>query len=153
MSETVDIAIESPGQEAARALLAAGDAVMAALYPAESNHMLDVESLLRPEVTFLLARRHGVAVGCGALVQDDGFAEVKRLFVAEEARGTGLGARLLKRLEEIALQAGHCTVRLETGVRSLAALRLYERAGYERIPPFGGYVDDPLSVFLEKALP
>ena len=43
-------------------------------------------------------------------------------------------------------------VRLETGVRQPEALALYERCGYVRIPPFGGYRDDPPSVFLEKRL-
>ena len=51
-----------------------------------------------------------------------------------------------------ALRCGIRLVRLETGVRQPEALSLYERCGYVRIPPFGGYPDDPLSVFFEKGL-
>jgi putative acetyltransferase len=43
-------------------------------------------------------------------------------------------------------------VRLETGIHQLAAIALYERAGFESIPPFGEYVDDPNSRFYEKVL-
>ena len=43
-------------------------------------------------------------------------------------------------------------MRLETGIHQQAAIRLYERLGFRRIPPFGPYTDDPLSRCYEKSL-
>jgi putative acetyltransferase len=81
-----DITAESPDQPDVAALLAASDGYMAELYPAESNHMLDVGALKRPDVTFLVARLNGRAVGCGAVVRpEEDWAEIKRMFVSPEA--------------------------------------------------------------------
>ena len=45
------------------------------------------------------------------------------------------------------------TVRLETGIDQHEAIDLYKRLGYSEIAPFGGYTEDPLSVFMEKKIP
>jgi putative acetyltransferase len=134
------------------ALLLEARALMAELYPPESRHGLDLGAYARPEVTLLVARADGVAVGCGAWqLHDDGSAEVKSMFVAPAARGRGIGRAILDAIE--AAVAGHITtLRLETGVEQLAAIRLYEAAGFARRGPFGSYLDDPLSVFMEKSL-
>jgi putative acetyltransferase len=88
----IEIAIENPDQPEVAALLDSSDAYMSALYPAESNHMLDIASLQRPEVTFLVARIDGQALGCGAVVNSSqGWAEIKRMFVSPAARGQRLG--------------------------------------------------------------
>jgi putative acetyltransferase len=63
-----------------------------------------------------------------------------------------VGERLLAELERRARVDGLLVLRLETGVRQPAAVRLYERAGYARRGPFGDYSDDPLSLFMEKRL-
>ena len=55
-------------------------------------------------------------------------------------------------LEPAARAEGVTALRLETGIHSHAAIRLYERHGFARIPPFADYWDDPLSVFMEKPL-
>jgi len=62
----IEITIDDPCQLDIVTLLAASDASMATLCPAESNHMLDAASLQRPEVTFVVAREKGRAVDCGA---------------------------------------------------------------------------------------
>ena len=153
MSERVRIAEEDPGTPEARALLDAGAAYAASLYPAESNHLLDVDALRRPNVAFLMSRIDGRAVGCGAVVDHHAeYGEVKRLYVAPEARGKGVGARLLEMLEATARGRGLGLIRLETGTRQPEALALYRRMGYRDIPPFGEYQPDPLSVFMEKHL-
>jgi len=75
-------------------LLAALDAYLESLYPPESNHILDVDTLCAPNVRFFVARRRGKAVGCGALrIDSAGYGEVKRMFVHPEARGGNWGAR------------------------------------------------------------
>ena len=68
MSDTTVIAVEPADQTEVRALLSQSDAYYAAVYPPESNHLVDVATLAQPNVRFLVAR-HGVkVVGCGALV-------------------------------------------------------------------------------------
>lgn len=133
-------------------LLAASDAYAAALYPAESNHMLAPEALREPHVTFFVARLDGKAVGCGALVRQGGYGEIKRMFVADEARGLGIGRGLLAAIEGEARKAKLPLLRLETGIRQPQAIGLYRAAGFRDIPPFGPYGPDPLSLFMEKAL-
>ena len=61
----IEIAVEDPDQPEVALLLQASDAYMASLYPAESNHMLDIASLRLPHVAFLVARVDGKALGCG----------------------------------------------------------------------------------------
>jgi putative acetyltransferase len=146
------IAKETPGRPDVLPLLAAGDALSASLYPAESNHMLDVSALLEPAVTFLVARQDGLAVGCGALVRKAGYGEIKRMFVADAARGHGIGRRLLAAIESEARNFGLSVLRLETGIRQPAAIGLYRSCGYREVAPFGDYGPDPLSVFMEKTL-
>jgi putative acetyltransferase len=149
----IEIARENPDQPEIAALIAASDAYMAALYPAESNHLLDIASLQRPEVAFVVARDAGRALGCGAVVDStQGWGEIKRMFVWPEARGLKLGRRLLDTLECIALARGATALRLEMGIRQPEALALYRSAGFVEIGPFGNYLPDPLSLFMEKRL-
>jgi putative acetyltransferase len=134
-------------------LLAALDAYQTALYPPASAHLLPADRLAETGAAFLGAFVGDRLVGCGGYVNHDGeYAELKRMFVRAEARGLGIGRRLLAELEAHAAAAGLTVVRLETGVSQPEALRLYEAAGYARRGPFGAYAADPLSVFLEKRL-
>ena len=149
----VVIAIERPDQPDVRRLLEAGDAFSASLYPPESNHMLDVAALLNSAVTFLVARQDGVAIGCGALVRKPGgYAEIKRMFVDEAARGCNVGRRILDAVEVIARAEKIAALKLETGIHPPATIGLYRSAGFQDVPPFGDYRPDPLSVFMSKAL-
>lgn len=90
----------------------------------------------------LVLERDGQAVGCGGLRdKGDGDFEIKRMFVAEEARGERLAVVLLRALEDEARRRGGRRTVLETGLRQNAAVRLYAREGYvqtERYPPYEG---------------
>ena len=142
-----------PTAPAVRALIESLDGLMVSLYPSESNHLLPIEVLREPNVTFLVARLGGCVVGCGAFVDQDGlYAEIKRMYVDPHRRGLRIGWRLLEELERRAVAAGLALARLETGISQPEALGLYERAGYRRRGPFGDYAEDPLSVFMEKHL-
>ena len=150
---SVEIAEESPRQPGVIRLLDMSDAYMAALYPAESNHLLDLASLEKPGVWFLVARRGEDVVGCVSLVEaGDGTAEIKRMFVDPEARGLKLGKRLMEELEALARRKGIEAIRLETGITQPEAIGLYRAWGYVEIGPFGAYRQDPLSLFMEKRL-
>jgi putative acetyltransferase len=154
----IRIAGESPLSPEVAEMFALSDAYAAALYPSESNHMVDADALAQPHVIFAVARQNGKALGCGASVLNvsndaqDAYAEIKRMWVHEEARGLGLGILILAYLEQETAIRGVHVMRLETGVDSTPARRMYEKCGYYPIEPFGGYWDDPLSVFYEKNL-
>lgn len=146
---------ETPLQEAVITLLEKSDAYMAALYPAESNHLLDPSSLAAPHIDFFVARWNGEAIGCAALVAGTagpGQAELKRMYVDAVARGKGAGRALLARIEETARAKGISLLQLETGGEQPEALGLYRAAGFRERGPFGSYRSDPLSLFMEKQL-
>ncbi len=149
----VEIRPLAPADPAVRRLVAELDRLQTSLYPAESNHLDPIEVLEGSDVTFLAAFVGGEAVGCGAVKRMPGrYGEIKRVFVDPAARRRGVGRAIMEALETDLLTHGIDLARLETGVRQPEALALYEHTGYVRIPPFGDYREDPLSVFLEKRL-
>jgi GNAT superfamily N-acetyltransferase len=114
------------------------------------------EQVTPPAGVFLLARIDGTPAGCGALRPAlDGvaaLAEVKRMYTRPEARRRGVSRAILARLEDAARAFGYSRIQLETGIRQPEAMTLYEAAGYHRIPPYGEFRDDPLSVCYAKDL-
>ena len=150
-ADTLTIRREPPDRPDVVPLIAALDAQMTALYPPESNHLLDTAALSDLAVTFLVARAGDEAVGCGAILNDPrGWGEVKRMYVRPDQRGRSIGRRVLAELETIARDNGLRLLRLETGIHNAEALSLYRRAGFVERGPFGDYARDPLSVFMEK---
>jgi putative acetyltransferase len=150
----IAVAVEDPAQPEVIRMLEAGEAHSASLYPAESNHHLPLGALRAPGVLFHVARdADGRALGTGAVVLKGDWAEIKRMWTDPAARGAGVAAAILRRLEAAARAGGVRVLRLETGVDSHAALALYRRFGFVEIGPFEGYAPDPLSVFMEKVLP
>ena len=79
-----------------------------------------------------------------------GSLEVKRVYVAPEARGTGLSRALMAELERIAAVAGVGRLILQTGDRQPEAVGLYERIGYTRIPIYPPYLAIAFSNCFEK---
>ncbi|WP_308121069.1 MarR family winged helix-turn-helix transcriptional regulator [Paractinoplanes bogorensis] len=86
--------------------------------------------------TFLLAREDGRAVGCGLWQRSPAFTEIRHLWVSGDARGLGLGRRLLAALEQDAAAHGVDVVRLGTHRALTEAIALYRAAGYREIPPY-----------------
>jgi putative acetyltransferase len=149
----VDVVMESPRQLEVIRFVESLDAYLAALYPPECNHRLDIDALSAPEIRFFVARFEGKAVGCGALRIDlAGYGELKRMYVDPMARGRKVARAILLRIEEQARVARLSCVRLEAGVHQPEALGLYHAAGYREISAFGDYGPDPMSVFMEKVL-
>jgi putative acetyltransferase len=148
---TIDF--ESPDQPEVIALIAELDAYQDSLYPPESRHALDLESLKQANVLFAVARDStGQAIACGAIVLSPEFGEIKRLYVNPRGRGHGVARKLLALLESRASGADCKLIKLETGPYQPEALALYAAAGYERRGPFGDYTNDPLSVFMQKRI-
>jgi len=154
MSRTeISIGPEDPRQADIRRMIAESDAYLQALYPAESNHLVDVDALAAPDTVFLAARRNSELLGSIAFrIIAPAHAEMKRLFVRHEARGTGLGRRLIQALEDAARLRHIERISLETGIKQAEAIGLYRASGYQEGPPFGSYRSDPLSLFMTKWL-
>jgi putative acetyltransferase len=147
------LTFESPDQPDVIALIAELDAYQDGLYPPESRHALDLASLMQANVLFAVARNPAAgAVGCGAVVLAGTSGELKRMYISPLSRGQGLATRLLALLEAEAVRRGCRLLQLETGPFQPEALGLYASLGYQRVGPFGGYADDPLSVFMQKHL-
>ena len=145
------IAMESPDTPDALTLIDELESHLASLYPAESRHGYSVEKLLREAVAFFVIREDGAAAGCGGVqLFGSEYGELKRMYVRPEFRGRGLGRLMLEHLADHARRNGARLLRLETGIHQKEAIGLYEGFGFERIPPFGEYKEDPLSIFYEK---
>lgn len=104
-----------------------------------------------PHGTFVVARSDGDPVACGGVQPlPDGTAEIKRMWVHDDWRGAGLGARMLRRLEDDAREAGYAVIRLDTNSVLTEAIAMYERAGYQ---PIERYNDNPYArCWFEKGL-
>ena len=144
---------ERPDTVDATNLIAELEAYLVPLYPSESRHGYSVEKLIAEEVAFFLIRDAGAAAGCGGIqLHGAEYGEIKRMYVRPEFRGLGFGKLMLDHLEHHVRHQGIRLLRLETGIHQHAAIRLYERAGFRSIPPFGPYEEDPLSRFYEKGI-
>ena len=160
MNSTIEIRSERADHPQVVALLGALDRYLGELYEPDANHILSVNDLLAPEVSFFVARQGEKIVGTGAVrrmpgdADTDGqrYGEVKRIFVDPAMRGQRIGERLLQTLEATLQEQGVALTLLETGSDQREAVRLYERCGYTRRGAFGGYPDNGLSLFMGKAL-
>lgn len=122
-------------------------------YPPESRHAFSVDKLLRQGVVFFITHYEGQLAGCGGIKMFGAeYGEVKRMWVRPMFRGKGLGKAMLNRLAEYARSKGAGVLRLETGIYEVEAIGLYEGFGFQRRGPFGEYVDDPNTVYLEKKI-
>jgi len=95
-----------------------------------------------PSGTFVVAWRNERPVACAGIRALGGRrAELKRFFVAPEARRAGVGFAMFRAVEDLAREIGYAELWLETGMEQPEALALYEQAGYTPIPPYGEYQD------------
>ena len=116
--------------------------------PATSLPVPD-EAVQPPLGRTLVAYRGDAAIGCGAL-KGGKVPEVKRLWVSADARGLGLGRRLMDALEDTARAKGATRVRLDTNTALTEAVAMYRARGWQEVAP---YNDEPMSdCWLEKRL-
>lgn len=141
VASSVQVALEDPASPDARWCLgqyfAELDRRFHSGFDPAASISAEAGELRPPAGMLLVARLRGQPVGCGALkLAPDASGELKRMWVAPQMRGLGLGRRLLRELERHAIEAGTAVVRLETN-RSLAeAIALYRRSGYREVDPF-----------------
>jgi putative acetyltransferase len=150
----IEIRREDPRQSDVTKLIRDLDEMFHRLYPAQSNHLVDIETLASPDIHFFVARRNGDALGCGALWhRAPAYGEVKRIYVRPEARGLKLSKLIMAKLEQDAREHGLKIMKLETGTLQPEALGLFAKWGFRRCGPYADYpTDDPYSVFMEKTV-
>jgi GNAT superfamily N-acetyltransferase len=144
---------ERPDSADAVELIAELDAQLTPLYSPGNRHGYSVEKLLAEQVAFFVLRVDGVPAGCGGVqLFGSDYAELKRMYVRPQYRGSGLGRLLVDHLADHARSHGIALLRLETGIHQATAIRLYERLGFQRVPPFGAYEQGPYNPFFEKRI-
>jgi putative acetyltransferase len=151
----ITIGAEPFDSDDARRLIAALDEHLASRYPPEQRFgpNLKPEQIAAGLGTFVIARADGRAVGCGALRKlDETSAEVKRMYVAPEVRGKGVGRKVLEHLESVGRSLGVHRLVLETGIYQAEAIGLYHQAGFEPVRCWGEYAGSVTSVCFEKRI-
>jgi ribosomal protein S18 acetylase RimI-like enzyme len=106
-----------------------------------------------PDGALLIASKEAAVVGVVGIKRlAPGVAEIKRLYIAPEARGQGIGQSLLGRALDEARLLGYHSVRLDSHRPTMAAaIALYRRLGFREIPPYGPDMGGEI-VFFEKDL-
>ena len=128
---------------------------MYAASPPESVHALDLSELRASDVTFWTAWDGEELLGCGALkTLDAKHGEIKTMRTSRKHLRKGVAAAILEHITNVARERGYERLSLETGSGGPfdAALRFYEKHGFEYCEPFAGYVPDPFSRFMTRSL-
>ncbi|MGJ8663297.1 MAG: GNAT family N-acetyltransferase [Marinicella sp.] len=147
-----EIKIDNLSSSKVTKLLAEHQDRMADNSPPESRHVLDVTALKRPEITFWAMWNADKLMGCVALKHwNDSLGELKSMKTAPAFIRRGVGQRLLEHVIAVAQQRGYRTLKLETGSMSYfaPARNLYRKHGFQPCEPFGDYVHDPNSVYMQ----
>ena len=128
------------------------DAELREMY-ADLMNTYDQHNLIEHIDTVVVAYLNDIPVGCGCFKPFDAEAvEIKRMFVAKIARGNGISRFILSGLESWAQELGSNYTVLETGIKNLEALALYQKSGYINIPNYGPYINLPDSICFRKTL-
>jgi putative acetyltransferase len=142
----------NPHDPGPRAVLETSHTLMRDLFEPEDNYVLDPGALSGDSIRVFAARRGDETLGIGALTIMDGYGEVKSMFTTPKARRQGVGAALLRAIEDEARAFTLPALRLETAETLEAAMRLYTRHGFTQGGAFGDYRPNQTSVFMEKPL-
>ncbi len=93
------------------------------------------------------------AVGCACFkIMSEEMVEVKRMFVKNEFRGSGIAKLILQEIEKWATEKGFKKAVLETGIKQIEAIRFYTKSGYHRIDNYGQYAGNMNSICMRKEL-
>lgn len=147
------ISVETPLSDDVRRLVAALNQTALELTPREFTHHLTVEQMAGPDMTVFVAREDGRAIAMGALRRHPGsIGEVKRMYTMPDHQGRGIGGRVLAEIEALARREGLASLVLETGNNFDAALRVYQRGGFQACGRVLDYSPTPYTAFFEKPL-
>lgn len=129
--------------------------MMRAQTPSESCHVMTADDLFNAGAHVFALRSDDKTLGLAALKPLDAqHGELKSMHTKAEARGLGVGAALVRHILSVGRDLRMTRISLETGSEApfAPARRLYERHGFTYCPPFAGYAEDPLSVFMTRTL-
>ena len=130
----MQIRVDDPRGPEIAELLAAHVAFCRASSPPESTHVLDLDGLRSPEITFWSVWEDACLLGCAALKElGPSHGEIKSMHTFARHRGRGVGTALLDEVCRRSREAGCRAVDLEVEASHARALRLYERRGFRRL--------------------
>lgn len=144
--------IELINPQQAEHLIKELDEYQSKLYPPESCHLDNIETLQDKNVYFFGAIENDEIVAIGSVKTFSDYGELKRIYVPTSQRRKGLAKKIINKLEELLISKGISVSKLETGPYSTDAIALYQKLGYSICDKFGDYKDDPLSTFMKKNL-
>jgi GNAT superfamily N-acetyltransferase len=143
MADPLTFRDADPDDPPAQACLAAYFALLAQVIPGFTQPALplpDAADYRPPSGAFRLAMDGIRPLGCVSLrAHAPATAEVKRLWIAPQARGRGLARRLMQDIETRALGLGYTRLILDTNAGLPAAIALYESSGWAAIPAYSGF--------------
>ncbi|AJQ95464.1 GNAT family N-acetyltransferase [Gynuella sunshinyii] len=151
----MNIQIDNPRRAEITVLLQQHMQAMEGLSPPESRHVLDIEGLCKPEITFWSCTINGQLAGVGALKQlNTEHGEIKSMKTALAFLKHGVASALLQHIIHEAAQRNYKRLSLETGSMDyfVPAYQLYLKFGFVSCGPFANYVEDPNSLFLTREL-
>lgn len=151
----MDIRLDDLFGSEIRALLRAHLEHMKTLSPIESVHALDLDALMKPDVTFWTAWESGDLLGCGALKELEAqHGEIKSMRTATKHLRKGVAKQMVTHILAESRRRSYKRISLETGSAEafLPARRLYETFGFTYCAPFTDYIEDPNSVFMTLGL-
>ena len=139
----IEVRTEAADSLVAVRLMEAMVSEMEELYKLPPGHGLGLDAppadMSPPAGAFVVIYEDGKPVAGGGIKRDeDGVAEIKRMYVTPAARGRGLGRRLLEALEDTARELGYARIRFDTGARQPAVQAMFERSGYHAIDDYNG---------------
>jgi putative acetyltransferase len=151
---SIEVREEDPRSATTASLIAALSAELAPLYGGDGTAKFKPEDVAGERAAFVVAWQDEKAVGCGALrpTEDEAVAEIKRMFVAKDARGLGISRQILTKLEELAAAYHYERIILETGIHQTEAIGLYEKYGFARMDCYEPYEDSAHSLCYEKSV-
>lgn len=114
-----------------------------AFFDPELDHLSRYYNIFPDKRAYFIATdTDGTVIGGVGIAEFSGFdncAEIQKLYLSDAAKGQGLGKKLMFCAEDFAVKAGYHSLYLETHTNLEAAIRLYERIGFQQI-------DKPLAV-------
>jgi putative acetyltransferase len=128
---------------------------MRSMSPADACHVLPIEALRDPAITFWSLRDGQRLLTIGALKRlDREHGEIKSMRTAPDALGRGAGTAMLRHMVEEARSRGYRRLSLETGSTEAfkPALRLYASHGFKPCQAFAGYRPSLFTCFLTTEL-
>ncbi|HTJ48113.1 MAG TPA: GNAT family N-acetyltransferase [Cyclobacteriaceae bacterium] len=148
----IEIKIVSPSQDSVARLIAKLDRYQIALYGIENCNLEPSDTLMQNKAFMVGAFTSNLLIGIGAVKIVESYAEIKRMFVDPAFRKHGVAIKILKELEEYAIERQLENIYLETGRLQFAAIELYKKMGYVIVDQFGQYRPNSVSIYFQKRL-